>query len=242
LAQAILVQSVLPCPPESLFAMASEQPKKPLTAFFKYLEEQRPAILKQLGENSKTKGIVAKTGAEQWRALSAADKSPYEEKAAAARVQYEAAVQSFKATGGEMVRKRKADKDDEKPKKDKDAPKKPAGGGYGQYLAENRSEIVKSLPAGSNLMMDVAKAAGANWKALSVDAKKPYEEKFVLKMKEFKIAMESYNVSKSAANEEVEEEEELETPSPKPSPKRAKLAEKLTSPKEMGTPVALLGA
>jgi len=223
--------------------MASEQPKKSLTAFFIYLEDQRPAILKQLEGQAKAKGIVAKTGAEQWRALSAADKAPYEEKAAAAKVKYEAAVESFKATGGDMTKKRKADKDDKKPKKDKDAPKKPSGGGYGQYLAENRSEIVKSLPAGSNPITDVAKAAGANWKALPLDAKKPYEEKFVVKMKEFKIAMEAYNASKSAANEEVEEEEEeLETPSLKPSPKRAKKAAAGTSPKEMGTPVAMLGA
>jgi len=223
-------------PPHRPFAMASEQPKKSKTAFFMYLEIQRPAILKQLENTKKAQGIVAKTGAQQWRALSAADKAPYEEKAAAAKVEYEAARESFKATGGEMVRKLRSGRESSKADKDKDTPKKPTGGGYGQYLAEKRSEIMKSLPAGSK-SCDVAKAAGAHWKALPVDAKKPYEEKFVMKMQEFRVAMESYNAS--MAERELETLRELDPETP--SPKRVKLVGK--TPPEMGsTPVALLGA
>merc|ERR1712046_390055 len=128
------------------------------------------------------------------------------------------ALASFKQMGGEMVRKRKADKD-AKPKKDKNAPKKPAGGGYGQYMAENREKIVKSLPAGSNVISDTAKAAGAQWKALSEDEKKPYEERFQQKMKEYHAAMEEY---KKLAPEE-----------PSPPPKKAQKTEK---PEKTSTP------
>merc|ERR1719361_1626992 len=131
--------------------------------------------------------MVAKTGSEQWNALSPEAKAPYEEKAAAAKAEYDAALESFKQMGGEVVRKRKADKEI-KPKKDKDAPKRPAGGGFGVYLAENREKIVKSLPAGSNATTDVSKAAGAQWQGLSGEEQKPYQEKFAQKMEEYKVA------------------------------------------------------
>merc|ERR1711972_787150 len=105
--------------------------------------------------------------------------------------------------GGELVRKRKADAT---PKRDQNAPKKPSGGGYGQFLAENREKIVKSLPAGSNVITDTTKAAGAQWKALSDDEKKPYEDKYQQKMSEYQAAMEEYK--SQAAKEEGQEEKE----------------------------------
>merc|ERR1712194_975665 len=127
-------------------------------------------------------------------------KTPYEKKAATAKAAYDSAVEKFKASGGEIVRKSKSDKADKggKAKKDNNAPKKPSGGGYGQYLSQHQADIVKSLPAGSNPISDVAKAAGARWKALSESEKKPYEEKFVEKMKEFRTAMEAYKASNLA--------------------------------------------
>jgi high mobility group protein B1 len=190
-------------------AMAPEQPKKALTAFFLYCNEQRPTITKQLGDQASVKGMVIKTAAEQWKGLSADVKAPYEKKAADGKAAYDSALEKFKASGGEVVRKSKKDKDS-KAKKDKDAPKKPSGGGYGQYLSQHRAEIVKSLPAGSNPISDVAKVAGGRWKALSEAEKKPYEEKFVEKMKDFRAAMEAYTASKPAAEEEEEDEEEAE--------------------------------
>lgn len=198
--------------------MAAEQPKKPMTAFFLYTDEQRPIIVKQLGEEAKVKGAIVKTAAAQWKDLPVEKKAPYEKKAAAAKAEYNAALESFKQMGGEVVRKRKADKD-AKPKKDKNAPKKPAGGGYGQFMAENRDKIVKSLPSGSNVISDTAKAAGAQWKALSEDEKKPYEDKYNEKMKAYQAAMEEYKANKAAEKEEEEEK-------PSPPPKKAKKTEK----------------
>merc|ERR1719335_1085926 len=85
--------------------------------------------------------------------------------------------------------KRKAKEGKLKKKKDPNAPKQPAGGGYGVFLSENRDKIVKSLPA-DHKMTDVGKAAGEQWRALPAAAKKPYEEKYQKLMVEFRKAME----------------------------------------------------
>merc|ERR1712217_611889 len=145
-------------------------------------------------------------------------------KAAKLKAEYDKAVEAYKAGGGEIVRKRKGDK---KPKKDKNAPKKPSGGGYGVYLAEHRAEIVKSLPAGSNPITDVAKAAGSRWKALTDAQRKPYEDKYSAKMAEYTAAMQEYKASKTEENDEAEdEEEEAEEEEAETAPaKKAKLGD-----------------
>jgi hypothetical protein len=175
-------------PLASLAALTVEQPKVPMTAYFLYVDEQRPIIAKEFGDEAKATDVV-KTIAARWRDLSDEGKAPYEKKAAATRAEYYTALENFRKAGGVVVtRKRKADAD-AKLKKDKDAPKKPAGGGYGQFLAENRAELMKSLPAGSNAIADLAKAAGAQWKILSEEEKKPYEDKYKEKMQAYRVAM-----------------------------------------------------
>merc|ERR1712083_829636 len=77
---------------------------------------------------------------------------------------------------------------DGKKKKDPNAPKRPAGGAYGVWLAENRPRIVSSLPQGHKIT-DVTKAAGEQWKALSDAAKKPYEAKYAKKQEEYEMTM-----------------------------------------------------
>merc|ERR1711988_1803525 len=120
--------------------------------------------------------------------------------------------------------KRKAKEGKLKKKKDPNAPKKPAGGGYGVFLSENRDKITKSLPAGHK-MVDVAKAGGEQWRALSAAAKKPFEDKFAKKQAEYKAAMEKWKKDHPAEEEQEdddeddeeddEEEDEEETPAPK---------------------------
>merc|ERR1711939_180988 len=108
-------------------------------------------------------------------------------------------------------------------KKDPNAPKKPAGGGYGVFLAENRAAIVKSLPAGHKIT-DVAKAASQQWGALSEAAKKPYQDKFLKKQEEYAAALEEYkkNLGEDAEDddEEEEDEEEEEEEEEEPAPKK----------------------
>merc|ERR1712136_711613 len=79
-------------------------------------------------------------------------------------------------------------KEAKKASKDKDAPKRPAGGAYGQFLAEKREEIKKSLPAGHSIT-DVTKKAGEMWKSLPADGRQKFEEAY-------KTQMEIYSAQK----------------------------------------------
>merc|ERR1712048_1363536 len=108
---------------------------------------------------------------------------------------------------GAALRTEKRKAKDGKKKKDPNAPKKPAGGAYGVWLAENRPKIVSSLPQGRKIT-DVTKAAGVEWKALSDAAKKPYEAKYAKKQGEFEKAMEEYKKANPDAADDDEEENE----------------------------------
>ena len=74
-------------------------------------------------------------------------------------------------------------------------PKKPSGGGYGVFLAQNRYKIEKTLPPGTKIT-DVAKA---KWKALPADKQKPYTEKFRANMAAYKEKLKAYNAVNSGA-------------------------------------------
>jgi len=136
-------------------------------------------------------------------------------------------MEAFKAAGGEVakgIRALRSEKKKEKEikKKDKNAPKRPPSA-YAVFLAENREAILKSLPAGSSPITDVAKKAGEQWKGLSAAAKKPYEAKAVKAKADYQKAMEEYKKNGGDAADDDEEEEEEEVKA-KPK-KRAKKAD-----------------
>ncbi|CAE7314823.1 HMGB13 [Symbiodinium natans] len=56
-------------------------------------------------------------------------------------------------------------------------PKKPFGGAYGIWLAENRAELRREVGPGRPVT-EVSKLAGSRWKALSQETKALYREKF----------------------------------------------------------------
>ena len=88
---------------------ALEKPKKPMNAYFIFLTESRPALVKELGADAnKKKGAVAALGSRKWNALSDSARQPFKEKAAKAKEEYTKALEAFKSAGGEVV-KRKAD-------------------------------------------------------------------------------------------------------------------------------------
>merc|ERR1719159_610196 len=95
---------------------------------------------------------------------------------------------------------------DTKKKTDSKAPKKPAAGAYGVFLAENREAVAKTLPGGSKIT-EVAKAVGAQWSMLSEEDKKPYKEKFLQKQEEYRAAMEAYKKKKLPAKTEEDLED-----------------------------------
>merc|ERR1712070_1245707 len=95
---------------------------------------------------------ITKLAGEKWKTIAAKEKDVYQKKYEAAKAQFDKDMASFLAAGGEKTKgatalrteKRKAREG--KKKKDPNAPKKPAGGGYGVFLRENREKIVKALP------------------------------------------------------------------------------------------------
>merc|ERR1719265_1215055 len=154
--------------------------------------------------------------------MTEAQKAPYQKKYEQAKVKFDKDMAAFLAAGGEAVmgaralrtEKRKAKEGGKmKKKKDANAPKKPAGGAYGVFLAENRAKIVQSLPA-SHKITDVTRAAGEQWKKLSDSQKKPYNDKYLKKKEEYEAALEEYKKNMPEDEEDDAEEEEEEEPSP----------------------------
>jgi hypothetical protein len=210
--------------------MAVAQPKKPAGGGYgQFLAEKRPEFTEKC--KGQPVSAVTKLAGEAWKAMSDDQKKPYEEKYATAKAKYEADIAAFLAGGGEMTKgaralrsEKKKAKEEKKAKKAKDPnmPKKPAGGGYGRFLAANRAKIVSSLPK-DHKITDVTKAAGLQWKALSDADKKPYEDAYAAAVVEFKKSMEEYKAAHPDAAEsenDVEDEKEKKSPSPKGKDKK----------------------
>merc|ERR1719356_1423073 len=150
---------------------ATEEPKRPMTAYFLYIQANRDAVQKELGV--KGFGPVTKALSARWKGLGAEEKAVFEKQAADAKAEYEKAIEAFKAAGGaKAAKKAKKEANVESGK-----PSKPVGGAYGRYLAHHREEIQKSLPAGSKVTA-VTKAAGEQWKALSAKDREKYEAEY----------------------------------------------------------------
>ncbi|KAJ9548889.1 hypothetical protein OSB04_021432 [Centaurea solstitialis] len=70
------------------------KPKRPPSAFFVFLEEFRQTFKK---ENPTIKAVsaVGKAGGEKWKSLTAAEKAPYEAKAAKRKSEYEKQMNAY---------------------------------------------------------------------------------------------------------------------------------------------------
>jgi len=210
---------------------ALEQPKKPAGgAYGQFLNDKRAEFTKACAGKPIT--AVSKMAGEAFKNLSDAQKKPYQDKYEAAKAKFEKDMAAFLAAGGEKqkgaaaLRTEKRKAKEGKKKKDPNAPKKPAGGAYGRFMAEKRPEFIKAC-AGQPITA-VAKMGGEAWKKLSDAQKKPYETEYAKTLEEYKKAMAEYKKNNPDVDEEGEdeeenadEEEEEEKPQPK---KRAKKA------------------
>ena len=182
--------------------MAGEQPKKPTGgAYGIFLSEHRAELQKEVGPG-KAAVEVSKLAGKKYKALSDDEKAAYQKKYEEAKVKYEEAMKAFLDAGGEKKSvKRKAEKT-AKAKKDPAAPKKPAGGAFGCFLAKNRAaftEEVKGQPVTA-----ITKLASEKWKSLNEDDKKVYQEEYEAKKAEYEEAKRSYVPLPSAENDEAE--------------------------------------
>jgi len=220
---------------------ALEEPKKPASAYFMYVNATRKAVQEEL--KTTDFGPVTKTQADRWKALDAAEKAKYEKQVADAKVKYEEELKAFKEAGGVVGQKRKEKKDAKQAKADKaakkeanaDRPKRPAGGAYGVWINKHRAEIQKSLPAGSACTA-VAKVASAKWKDMSEADKAPFEKEYSELKEKHETAMTAWKEAKGAAAEEDGEEEEQKGSASEASPE--KKAAKKASPKKRSAPAS----
>lgn len=236
--------------------MALEQPKKPAGgAYGQFMNEKRAEFTKQL--QGKPVSEVAKLGGSIWKAMSEADKAPYQKKFEDAKAKYEKDFAAFIAAGGVKTKgvtalraeKRKA-RAAKQAKKDPLKPKKPAGGAYGCFLAKHRPAFMKECQGQS--VTAVTKLASAKWKALSEAEKAPFEEEYETKRKAYFEAMKSYvppagaeakedededddDAEEEEEEEEEDEEEEAEEEEASPPSKKARKAEAPPAKKEKTT-------
>ena len=188
-----------------------EQPKKPTGgAYGQFLAEKRSEFQKLCEGQPIT--AVTKLAGEKFRALGEEEKAVYQKKFQEAQAKYDVDMKAFLDAGGEKKttqRKGKNGKEKGKKVKDPDAPKQPAGGAYGCFLAKNRPTFMKEC-AGQPVTA-VTKLASAKWKELSAEEKKIFEDEFQAKKAAYQEAMKSY-VPKAP---EAEEAEEVEPPAKK---------------------------
>lgn len=193
----------------------SDALKKPACAYWIWLGENRARITTIVGKGSVAE--VAKKGGEMWKALSAAQKAPFDKKAKTQKDDYDkfiatdagkAALEAKKAAKAED-KAEQTQKAEEKSGRvaakeerqnarackaavkavDKDEALKKPQPAYWIWLSDNRQRITTMLGNGKG--SEVAKKGGEMWKALSDAAKAPYEKK----SKEQKDAYDKYVAS-----------------------------------------------
>merc|ERR1712187_492669 len=161
-------------------------------AFGRFLAEHRPALQQECAGKPVT--WVVKLASERYKALSDSEKSDWEKKYKDAQAQYEKDMEAFLAAGGEKAAIKRKNNDDnvtsKKQKKDPEAPKRPAGGAYGCYLAKHREAFTKECEG--KPVTAITKLAGERWKELSPEQKKPFEDEYQEKLATYQAAMKDY--------------------------------------------------
>lgn len=114
-------------------------PKRPLTAYFRYLQEQRGPAAEEMaksGNGTGKPGDISKAVTERWKAMSEEDQLPYKEAYQRALKDYEREVAAYKATGeveaeepqanGAAEKAEDSDSESESSTDDEDSDAKPA--------------------------------------------------------------------------------------------------------------------
>mmetsp|Transcript_116792 Transcript_116792/g.227111 ORF Transcript_116792/g.227111 Transcript_116792/m.227111 type:complete len:836 (+) Transcript_116792:8-2515(+) len=169
-----------------------EQPKRPLSSYMLWLNKNRDAIAAEVGSGRAP--MVSRAAAQHWRALSEAERAPFDQQAAAAKAQYDKALAEFIANGGKLRKRKQGDNEfgnSQQVRRREPMPKKPWGGPFGVFLNENRGEFKEAMPADCR-PQDVVRAASEAWRGLSQEEKQGYEDINARNMQDYKRAMEDY--------------------------------------------------
>jgi hypothetical protein len=77
-------------------------PKRPLTAYFRYLQENRARIAAEMADGSRETGDVGKVLTESWNAMTPEEHEAYREDYKRECLKYDQAVLDYKAAGGKL--------------------------------------------------------------------------------------------------------------------------------------------
>jgi len=191
--------------------MSLERPKRPQNAYWIFQNDVRPTLAKELPAGERPTPWLMKATARRWRAMTEQQRAPYEQKAAELKKVFEFELESFKASGGIGQRRKRGahldGADDGIPgrrprrrgrfvaEKDPDKPKLPPSGGFGVFLKENRAKFVEELvPLSEHVRaVEVLKLAGATWKVMTEEQKRPWVEKYMKLKAVYEEQIKSYN-------------------------------------------------
>jgi high mobility group protein B1 len=145
-------------------------PKRARTAFNFFLDSFREEYKIT---HPDVKGVVhcTKAGSEKWKTLTPAERTPFEEKASAARETYLKAKEEYISSGGPQ-----------KFKLSKGTPRPPTA--YFIFLANFRRQRNES-GAEPTSIKEISKMAGQKWREMDPADKVPYEQKAALAKQEY---------------------------------------------------------
>merc|ERR1712012_158125 len=131
-------------------------PKKPLSAYFLFSQEERLKVKEAYPDYSITE--VAKELGRRWASIDPAVKQSYEQRYQESRRQYEQALQAYKP---------------QKKKKAPNAPKQPLSA-YFLFSQEERLKVKNEHPSYS--ICEVAKELGKRWADMAPEVKQRYQQ------------------------------------------------------------------
>lgn len=131
-------------------------PKKPLSAYFLFSQEERLKVKAEFPDYSITE--VAKELGRRWASIDPALKSQYEQRYQDSRKEYEQAMAAYKP---------------QKKKKDPNAPKQPLSA-YFIFSSEERLKVKAENPNFS--ICEVAKELGRRWAEMAPEVKQKYQQ------------------------------------------------------------------
>lgn len=196
-------------------------PKKPQTAFFLWLNENRESIKKENPDAGL--GQIGKIAGEKWREISDEDKQEYNDKYKIEKEKYDEAMKSYKPTGEFAKSSRGSSKSS---KKDPNAPKKPQSS-YFLWMNDNRARIKEENPSAG--LTDIARLSGAQWKEISDSEKAKYEEKNKQDKERYAEEMKNYVPPKDSSPAVAKKSRKSSGSSPSKIVKKAKVSAQSTS-------------
>lgn len=222
----------------------SNAPKRAMSAYFMWLNSERPRICKRLGTKAPT--IVVKEAGRMWSELSDAKKTPWAKQAAKAKAKYVKAIDKYHKTAGyrKFIEAKKVHDKAAKRKnkmlsvcKEPDSKPKRSPSGYFLFLADNRDRVSNSLSSrfeGRELNVETIKQCGAEWSKLSDAQKDPFVRKAADLKAEYQEELAEYH--ESAEYLEWKEAKDTMAQNMKDQAKREKKAAKRKATEEAGGP------